>query len=176
MAFTIGALANAGRAMLMRLSGELNSYYTSSFQFHLIPVRSKDCGPVARTDICPKSKTGSRIRRKGWRRCSQQDECGHKHRRWKVCAIYLIVQNLDLLRSVTQNLSDGLRAVVMSSVGCEYFINLPEPAMFWLCVVGAMFYVSPTLTMLMLAVVPPVSLGAVCWCYTELKFGRQHNL
>ena len=28
---------------------------------------------------------------------------------------------------------------------------------------GAMFYVSPTLTMLMLAVVPPVSLGAVCF-------------
>jgi ABC-type multidrug transport system fused ATPase/permease subunit len=29
--------------------------------------------------------------------------------------------------------------------------------------VGAMIYVSPTLTMLMLAVVPPVSLGAVCF-------------
>ena len=27
--------------------------------------------------------------------------------------------------------------------------------------VGAMFYISPTLTMLMLGVVPPVSLGAV---------------
>jgi hypothetical protein len=27
--------------------------------------------------------------------------------------------------------------------------------------VGAMFYLSPTLTLLMLAVVPPVSLGAV---------------
>jgi hypothetical protein len=36
-----------------------------------------------------------------------------------------------------------------------------------------MFYVSPTLTMLMLAVVPPVSLGAVRWFYMELKFGRQ---
>ncbi|EGO26419.1 hypothetical protein SERLADRAFT_360705 [Serpula lacrymans var. lacrymans S7.9] len=46
--------------------------------------------------------------------------------------------------SVTQNLSDGLRAIVMSTVG-----------------LGAMFYLSPTLTMLMLAVVPPVSLGAV---------------
>jgi putative ABC transport system ATP-binding protein len=46
--------------------------------------------------------------------------------------------------SITQNLSDGLRAIVMSGVG-----------------LGAMFYISPTLTGLMLAVVPPVSLGAV---------------
>ncbi|EKM81172.1 hypothetical protein AGABI1DRAFT_72028 [Agaricus bisporus var. burnettii JB137-S8] len=46
--------------------------------------------------------------------------------------------------SVTNNLSDGLRAVVMSSVG-----------------LAAMFYTSPTLTLLMLAMVPPVSLGAV---------------
>ncbi|KAE9400716.1 hypothetical protein BT96DRAFT_857216 [Gymnopus androsaceus JB14] len=46
--------------------------------------------------------------------------------------------------SVTQNLSDGFRAIVMSSVG-----------------LGAMFYLSPTLTTLMLCVVPPVSFGAV---------------
>ncbi|KAF8633262.1 hypothetical protein AX17_004438 [Amanita inopinata Kibby_2008] len=46
--------------------------------------------------------------------------------------------------SVTQNLSDGLRAIVMSSVG-----------------LGAMIYISPHLTMLMLAFVPPVSMGAV---------------
>lgn len=32
-------------------------------------------------------------------------------------------------------------------------------------VVGAMFYLSPTLTLLMLAVVPPVSLGAVSHSY-----------
>ncbi|KAJ3720100.1 P-loop containing nucleoside triphosphate hydrolase protein [Lentinula raphanica] len=46
--------------------------------------------------------------------------------------------------SVTQNLSDGLRAVVMSFAG-----------------LGAMFYLSPTLTTLMLCVVPPVSFGVV---------------
>ncbi|KAL0579611.1 ATP-binding cassette permease mdl1 [Marasmius crinis-equi] len=45
--------------------------------------------------------------------------------------------------SVTQNLSDGLRAVVMSFVG-----------------LGAMFFISTTLTSLMLCLVPPVSLGA----------------
>ncbi|KAH7098295.1 P-loop containing nucleoside triphosphate hydrolase protein [Auriculariales sp. MPI-PUGE-AT-0066] len=48
--------------------------------------------------------------------------------------------------SVTQNLSDGLRAIVMSAAG-----------------LGAMFYISPTLTMLMLGVIPPVSVGAVLY-------------
>ncbi|KAA1470423.1 hypothetical protein DENSPDRAFT_836220 [Dentipellis sp. KUC8613] len=48
--------------------------------------------------------------------------------------------------SVTQNLSDGLRAVVMSFAG-----------------LGAMFYLSPQLTLLMLSVVPPISLGAVIY-------------
>ncbi|KAG9043439.1 ATP-binding cassette permease mdl1 [Tulasnella sp. UAMH 9824] len=46
--------------------------------------------------------------------------------------------------SVTQNLSDGLRSAVMASVG-----------------LGAMFWLSPTMTLLMLAIVPPISLGAV---------------
>ncbi|KIY49175.1 P-loop containing nucleoside triphosphate hydrolase protein [Fistulina hepatica ATCC 64428] len=45
--------------------------------------------------------------------------------------------------SITQNLSDGLRSVVMASVG-----------------LGAMFYISPHLTFLTLTVVPPVSIGA----------------
>ncbi|KAI5988152.1 P-loop containing nucleoside triphosphate hydrolase protein [Pisolithus albus] len=53
--------------------------------------------------------------------------------------------------SVTNNLSDGLRAIVMSSVG-----------------LGAMFYLSPQLTLLMLGIVPPVSLGAV-WYGRYLK-------
>ncbi|KAJ6497548.1 P-loop containing nucleoside triphosphate hydrolase protein [Mycena sanguinolenta] len=53
--------------------------------------------------------------------------------------------------SVTRDLSDGLRAVVMSSVGCE-------------CTkLALMFYVSPTLTMLMLVLVPSMSLGAVLY-------------
>ncbi|KAL1742587.1 P-loop containing nucleoside triphosphate hydrolase protein, partial [Schizophyllum fasciatum] len=46
--------------------------------------------------------------------------------------------------SLTQNLSDGLRSIVQAGVG-----------------LGAMFYISPTLTALMLAIVPPISLGAV---------------
>ncbi|KAF9228497.1 hypothetical protein BS17DRAFT_851606 [Gyrodon lividus] len=58
--------------------------------------------------------------------------------------------------SVTQNLSDGLRAVVMSSVG-----------------LGAMFYLSPTLTFLMLGIVPPVSLGAVFYGRYLKKLSNQ---
>ncbi|KAI9460340.1 P-loop containing nucleoside triphosphate hydrolase protein [Russula earlei] len=46
--------------------------------------------------------------------------------------------------SITQNLSDGLRSVVMSFAG-----------------LGAMLYISSHLTILMLAIVPPISLGAV---------------
>ncbi|KAF7289392.1 ATP-binding cassette transporter [Mycena indigotica] len=74
--------------------------------------------------------------------------------------------------SVTQNLSDGLRAVVMSSVG-----------------LGAMFYLSPKLStirprayllhtdlnlaMLMMVVVPPVSLGAVVYGRYLKKLANQ---
>ncbi|KAG8905488.1 ATP-binding cassette permease mdl1 [Tulasnella sp. 417] len=46
--------------------------------------------------------------------------------------------------SVTQNLSDGLRSIVMATAG-----------------LGAMFWLSPTMTLLMLGIVPPISLGAV---------------
>ncbi|KAF8435104.1 P-loop containing nucleoside triphosphate hydrolase protein [Boletus edulis BED1] len=58
--------------------------------------------------------------------------------------------------SVTQNLSDGLRAAIMSSVG-----------------LGAMFYISPTLTFLMLGIVPPVSLGAVYYGRYLKKLSNQ---
>ncbi|KIJ65983.1 hypothetical protein HYDPIDRAFT_87660 [Hydnomerulius pinastri MD-312] len=58
--------------------------------------------------------------------------------------------------SVTQNLSDGLRAIVMSSVG-----------------LGAMFYLSPNLTVLMLGIVPPVSLGAVFYGRYLKKLSNQ---
>ncbi|KAG8879983.1 ATP-binding cassette permease mdl1 [Tulasnella sp. 332] len=46
--------------------------------------------------------------------------------------------------SVTQNLSDGLRSIVTASVG-----------------LSAMFWLSPTMTLLMMSIVPPVILGAV---------------
>ncbi|KAF9529782.1 ATP-binding cassette transporter [Crepidotus variabilis] len=108
--FTIGAAANAGRAMLMRLSG----------QRIVARLRQKTFGQSLRQEVeFVERGEGDVLSR-------------------------LSVDTSIVGESVTQNLSDGLRAVVMSTVG-----------------LGAMFYVSPTLTMLMLAVVPPASLGAV---------------
>jgi len=58
--------------------------------------------------------------------------------------------------SLTQNLSDGLRSVIMSSAG-----------------LGAMFYISPQLTLLMLTIVPPVSLGVVFYGRYLKKLSNQ---
>lgn len=49
----------------------------------------------------------------------------------------------------------------MAGVGCALPCLPLLPPYLNILTVGAMFYLSPTLTMLMLAVVPPVSLGAV---------------
>ncbi|KAF8584310.1 hypothetical protein K439DRAFT_1633682 [Ramaria rubella] len=110
--FTIGALSNGTRAVLMRISGQRivarlrNDTYSSALRQDIEYVeRTKGEG-----DILSRLGTDASI----------------------------------VGESVTQNLSDGLRSIVMASVG-----------------LGAMFWISPTLTALMLAVVPPVSLGAV---------------
>ncbi|KAH8109010.1 P-loop containing nucleoside triphosphate hydrolase protein [Phellopilus nigrolimitatus] len=109
-AFTIGAAANAGRSILMRLSGQRivaqlrQRTYASALQQEVEFVEKGEGDVISR----------------------------------------LSVDSSIVGEALTQNLSDGLRAVVMASVG-----------------LGAMFYLSPTLTALMLAVVPPVSLGAV---------------
>ena len=63
----------------------------------------------------------------------------------------------------TQNLFDGLCAVVMSFAGCissrfgVYADQFAEN-------VGAMLYISSHLTFLMPAIIPPISLGAVGTC------------
>ncbi|KAF8161352.1 P-loop containing nucleoside triphosphate hydrolase protein [Crassisporium funariophilum] len=108
--FTLGAVANAGRAMLMRLSGQ---------------------------------RIVARLREQTYS-ASLRQEVEFVERGEGDVLSRLSVDTSIVGESVTQNLSDGLRAVVMSTVG-----------------LGAMVYVSPTLTLLMLAVVPPVSLGAV---------------
>ena len=78
------------------------------------------------------------------------------------------LHSLTNLLSVTNNLSDGLRSVIMASVGrtCPVRIKMSEYSISAL--VGAMFYISPQLIVLMLAVVPPVSLGAVSDVFTLL--------
>ncbi|TDL16129.1 hypothetical protein BD410DRAFT_731753 [Rickenella mellea] len=108
--FTIGAAANAGRAILMRLAGQ---------------------------------RIVARLRQRMYSSALRQ-EVEYVERGEGDVLSRLSVDSSIVGESLTQNLSDGLRAVVMASVG-----------------LGAMFYLSPTLTVLMLAVVPPVSLGAV---------------
>ncbi|PFH52177.1 hypothetical protein AMATHDRAFT_2421 [Amanita thiersii Skay4041] len=108
--FSVGGVANAGRAMLMRLSGQ---------------------------------RIVARLRERLYS-ASLRQEVEFVERGEGDVLSRLSVDTSIVGESVTQNLSDGLRAVVMSSVG-----------------LGAMFYISPHLTMLMLAVVPPVSMGAV---------------
>ncbi|KAF9460732.1 P-loop containing nucleoside triphosphate hydrolase protein [Collybia nuda] len=108
--FTTGALANAGRSFLMRMSGQ---------------------------------RIVARLREKTYSAALRQEVEFVERGEGDVLS-RLSVDTSIVGESVTQNLSDGLRSIVMSSVG-----------------LGAMFYLSPTLTLLMLAVVPPVSLGAV---------------
>ncbi|KAF5348715.1 hypothetical protein D9758_006757 [Tetrapyrgos nigripes] len=108
--FTGGALANAGRSYLMRMSGQ---------------------------------RIVARLRENTYAAALKQ-EVEFVERGEGDVVSRLSVDTSIVGESVTQNLSDGLRAVVMSSVG-----------------LAAMFYLSPNLTMLMLVIVPPVSLGAV---------------
>ncbi|KAI0827647.1 P-loop containing nucleoside triphosphate hydrolase protein [Trametes gibbosa] len=116
--FTTGAAANAGRAMLMRLSG----------QRIVARLRERTYDAALRQEVEFVEKGEGDVLSR------------------------LSVDSSIVGESVTQNLSDGLRSVVMASAGCKTYYNFP---------VGAMFYISPTLTLLMLTVVPPVSLGAV---------------
>ncbi|KAI0915347.1 hypothetical protein AcV5_003842 [Taiwanofungus camphoratus] len=108
--FTVGAVANAGRAMIMRVSGQR------------IVARLRERMYVA----------------------SLQQEVEFVERGEGDVLSRLSVDSSIVGESLTQNLSDGLRSVIMSSAG-----------------LGAMFYISPQLTLLMLTIVPPVSLGVV---------------
>ncbi|KZT65402.1 hypothetical protein DAEQUDRAFT_731456 [Daedalea quercina L-15889] len=108
--FTVGAVANAGRAMLMRISGQ---------------------------------RIVARLRERMYSAALQQ-EIEYVERGEGDVLSRLSVDSNIVGDSLTQNLSDGLRSVIMSSAG-----------------LGAMFYISPKLTFLMLAIVPPVSLGVV---------------
>ncbi|KAI0067647.1 hypothetical protein BV25DRAFT_1819042 [Artomyces pyxidatus] len=110
LVFTIGGAANAGRAFLMRMSGQ---------------------------------RIVARLRQRTYA-ASLRQEIEYVERQEGDVLSRLSVDSSVVGESVTQNLSDGLRAVVMSFAG-----------------LGAMFYLSPHLTLLMLAVVPPISLGAV---------------
>ncbi|CAG7850726.1 ATP-dependent permease MDL1, mitochondrial AltName: Full=ABC transporter mdl1; Flags: Precursor [Serendipita indica DSM 11827] len=110
--FTLGACANFGRSLLMRLSG-----------LRII----------------------ARLRKDTYASALRQEVNFIENSEGDVLSRLSVDTNI-VGESVTGNLSDGLRAVVTGTVG-----------------VGLMFYLSPTLTALMLAIVPPISLGAVLY-------------
>ncbi|KAG8762519.1 ATP-binding cassette permease mdl1, partial [Ceratobasidium sp. 423] len=112
--FTIGAVANAGRVILMRsasarIVARLRTATYASALRQDIEFLERSAGPG---DVVSRLNADA----------------------------YIVGDSL------TGNLSDGVRAVVTASIG-----------------LSLMFYLSPTLTALMLAVVPPVSLGAFAY-------------
>jgi putative ABC transport system ATP-binding protein len=127
--FSVGAAANAGRAYLMKMSGEP--------PLHPLHKKSDSLSSSLGQRIV------ARLREQTYSAALHQEVEFVERGEGDVLS-RLSVDTSIVGESVTQNLSDGLRAIVMSSVG-----------------LGAMFYLSPTLTTLMLCVVPPVSFGAV---------------
>ncbi|KAB5588714.1 ATP-dependent permease [Ceratobasidium theobromae] len=112
--FTIGAVANAGRVILMRsasarIVARLRSVTYSSALRQDIEFLERSAGPG---DVVSRLNADA----------------------------YIVGDSL------TGNLSDGLRALTTATIG-----------------LSLMFYISPTLTALMLAIVPPVSLGAFAY-------------
>lgn len=109
--FTIGALANTGRVLLMRLAGQRivarlrQALYASTLRQEVEFVE-KDPGVG---DVMSRLSADTNI----------------------------------VGESITNNLSDGLRATVTAAVG-----------------LGLMVYLSPKLTLVMLSVVPPIALGS----------------
>ncbi|KAJ9095203.1 hypothetical protein QFC19_007658 [Naganishia cerealis] len=122
LTFCVGAAANAGRAILMRLSGQRiiarvrNEAYLSTLK------QEPEFADRGAGDIVSR----------------------------------LSVDTSIVGDSVTSNLSDGLRAIISAVVG-----------------VAAMVWISAKMTMVMLAVVPPVSIGAVIYGRYLRKLSNQ---
>ncbi|OCF74177.1 ATP-binding cassette, subfamily B (MDR/TAP), member 10 [Kwoniella mangroviensis CBS 8886] len=108
--FCIGATANAGRAIIMRTSGQ---------------------------------RIIARVRNQAYLSTLRQEPEFADRSAGDIVSRLSVDTNI-LGDSVTSNLSDGLRALISATVG-----------------VTAMFWISAKLTLVMLCVVPPVSLGAV---------------
>ncbi|KAK6909635.1 hypothetical protein I203_103656 [Kwoniella mangroviensis CBS 8507] len=108
--FCIGATANAGRAIIMRTSGQ---------------------------------RIIARVRNQAYLSTLRQEPEFADRSAGDIVSRLSVDTNI-LGDSVTSNLSDGLRALISATVG-----------------VAAMFWISAKLTLVMLCVVPPVSLGAV---------------
>lgn len=121
--FVIGGVANMGRVMLFRISGE-----------RIIQrLRNNLYGSILRQDMSffDKNRSGELISR-------------------------LAVDTAVVGKSITNNISDGLRAVATATVGSTM-----------------MFYVSPHLTGIMLLVVPPVAGFAILYGRYVKTLSRQ---
>ncbi|GFZ48505.1 ATP-dependent permease MDL1, mitochondrial [Saitozyma sp. JCM 24511] len=110
LTFCVGAVCNAGRAIIMRVCGQ---------------------------------RIIARLRNQAYESTLRQ-EPEFADRSAGDIVSRLSIDTSILGDSVTSNLSDGLRAAISASVG-----------------VAAMFWISSKLTLVMLCVVPPISLGAV---------------
>ncbi|KAI9203285.1 P-loop containing nucleoside triphosphate hydrolase protein [Polychytrium aggregatum] len=109
--FAVGAAANTGRVILMRLTGE---------------------------------KIVFSLRRRLFQNIMKQDIAFFDRNQGGELVSRLSSDSLIVGRTVTNNLSDGLRSLAMSTMG-----------------VGMMAYINLKLTMIMMMIVPPVALSAV---------------
>ncbi|KAJ1793747.1 ATP-binding cassette permease mdl1 [Coemansia sp. RSA 2399] len=121
--FVVGAVANAGRVMLIRTAGE---------------------------------RMVARIRRLVFDRIMRQDMSFFDRNRSGDLVSRLSVDTSVVSKSITNNVSDGLRASISAVVG-----------------VAMMVYVSPKLTGIMLGVVPPIALWAVIYGRFIKKLSKQ---
>ncbi|KAJ1665533.1 ATP-binding cassette permease mdl1 [Coemansia sp. RSA 1813] len=121
--FVVGAVANAGRVMLIRTAGE---------------------------------RMVARIRRLVFDRIMRQDMGFFDRNRSGDLVSRLSVDTSIVSKSITNNVSDGLRASISAVVG-----------------VAMMVYVSPKLTAIMLGVVPPIALWAVIYGRFIKKLSKQ---
>ncbi|KAJ2540858.1 ATP-binding cassette permease mdl1, partial [Coemansia sp. RSA 1933] len=121
--FVVGAVANAGRVMLIRTAGE---------------------------------RMVARMRRLVFDRIMHQDMGFFDRNRTGDLVSRLSVDTSVVSKSITNNVSDGLRAGISAVVG-----------------VAMMVYVSPKLTGIMLGVVPPIAIWAVVYGRFIKKLSKQ---
>lgn len=117
--FTVGGAANAGRAMLMKMSGSSNFFYSICYPLLIYPgqrivarLREHTYAASLRQEVefveRGEGDVLSRLSVDTSIVGERYDFALHKFHSPSDMSTY----------SVTQNLSDGLRAVVMASVGC----------------------------------------------------------
>ncbi|KAJ2237990.1 ATP-binding cassette permease mdl1 [Coemansia sp. RSA 1722] len=121
--FVVGAVANAGRVMLIRTAGE---------------------------------RMIARLRRDLFSKVMHQDMAFFDRNRTGDLVSRLSTDTAIVSKSITNNVSDGLRASISAVAG-----------------IGMMLYVSPKLTGIMLGIVPPIALWAVIYGRLIKRLSKQ---